>query len=357
MGAQRATLVSPPQRAAAQTSAGLLGPPPANRINSTDSPPVRRISAQEARERRSKEISLHAIIGATYPQTFWVKGKIQNIEVTTLIDGGSTHNFMDQTLVKRLGLSMDQGNKLPVMVANGDRIECVGKCMGLTLTVQNCPVQSNFYVLPVAACPIVLGVQWLETLGPIETDYRQLTMKFKLGDRLYQLQGIQRASISALEVSDLCGVEQVACFLLTTEVDTLCERESSLEELEQLLEEFQRVFDTPSGLPPPRGHDHTIPLLPNQPSVSVRPYRYPYYQKSEIEAMVKEFLDAGIIRPSNSPFSSPVLLVKKSNGSWRFCVDFRALNKITIKDKYPIPVIDELLNELHGSKFFTKLDL
>ncbi|KAH7525299.1 hypothetical protein FEM48_Zijuj06G0210200 [Ziziphus jujuba var. spinosa] len=167
---------------------------------------------------------------------------------------------------------MDQGNKLPVMVANGDRIECVGKCMGLTLTVQNCPVQSNFYVLPVAACPIVLGVQWLETLGPIETDYRQLTMKFKLGDRLYQLQGIQRASISALEVSDLCGVEQVACFLLTTEVDTLCERESSLEELEQLLEEFQRVFDTPSGLPPPRGHDHTIPLLPNQPSAGEMDY-------------------------------------------------------------------------------------
>ncbi|KAH7538167.1 hypothetical protein FEM48_Zijuj03G0170300 [Ziziphus jujuba var. spinosa] len=97
---------------------------------------------------------------------------------------------MDQTLVKRLGLSMDQWNKLPVMVANGDRIECIGKCMGLTLTVQNCPVRSDFYVLPVAACSIVLGVQWLETLGPVETDYRKLTMKFKLDDRPYQLQGI-----------------------------------------------------------------------------------------------------------------------------------------------------------------------
>ncbi|KAK0608302.1 hypothetical protein LWI29_028621 [Acer saccharum] len=128
-------------------------------------------------------------------------------------------------------------------------------------------------------------------------------------------------------------------------------------DLSQLLTEFSHIFSDPTDLPPRRTCDHQISLQHNSHPVSVRPYRYPHYQKSEMERMVKEFLNSGVIRPSNSPFSSPVLLVKKSDGSWRFCVDYRALNNITVKDRYPIPIIDELLDELHGAKFFSKLDL
>jgi hypothetical protein len=129
-------------------------------------------------------------------------------------------------------------------------------------------------------------------------------------------------------------------------------------DLQSILSKHQYIFSTPQGLPPSHGvHDHSIPLIPGSLPPNVRPYRHPFAQKNEIEKIVQELLTAGVIRPSTSPYSSPVVMVLKKEGSWCMCPDFHALNKLTIKDKFPIPVIDDLLDELSGAQYFTKLDL
>jgi hypothetical protein len=104
-------------------------------------------------------------------------------------------------------------------------------------------------------------------------------------------------------------------------------------------------------------HDHSIPLVQGSLPPNIRPYRHSFAQKNEIEKMVQELLAVEVIRPSTIPYSSLVIVVLKKEGSWRMCPDFRALNNLTIKDKFPIPIIDDLLDELSGAQFFTKLDL
>lgn len=130
-------------------------------------------------------------------------------------------------------------------------------------------------------------------------------------------------------------------------------------EEQRILEDFKDVFPDklPIGLPPQRDVDHEIILFPGVKPPSRAPYRMSVKELEELKKQLDENLKHGFIRPSRSPFGSPVLFVKKKDGSMRLCVDYRALNKITVKNKYPLPLISDLLDQLQGAKIFSKIDL
>jgi RNase H-like domain found in reverse transcriptase/Reverse transcriptase (RNA-dependent DNA polymerase)/Aspartyl protease len=129
--------------------------------------------------------------------------------------------------------------------------------------------------------------------------------------------------------------------------------------LQATLEEYKDVFpeDLPAGLPPERGVVHEINLQPGkEPPVGVT-YRMSPLELQEVEKQLEDLLEKRLIRPSNSPYAAPILFVRKKDGGLRMCVDYRKLNDITIKDKYPLPRMEEMLDQLSGAKVFTKIDL
>jgi hypothetical protein len=130
------------------------------------------------------------------------------------------------------------------------------------------------------------------------------------------------------------------------------------------LEEIPVVCDYPDvfpddlpGMPPDRDIEFVIELQPVMAPISKRVYRMPPKELAELKTQLQELLDKGFIRPSSSPWGCPALFVKKKDGSLRLCVDYRLLNAVTIKNKYPLPRIEVLFDQLAGAKVFSKIDL
>lgn len=302
------------------------------------------------------EFSLYSFMGWTSPTTTKIEGCIGKTKVVVLIDSGATHNFLSPTIMKKAQLQIDETSSFKVLVGTGITVNGAGVCRGISLQLQSVMIKSDFIVLDQGSADVVLGVQWLRTLGKYEVNWETQELAFDstqgrvtlIGDRALH------SHLSALQ-SLTSGID-----LQNADSQFSENRPSEIhrpEQIKSLLNQFASIFQEPTELPPERGFEHSIRLIEGSGTIAVRPYRYPHAHMEVIEQMVKQMLESGVIRPSRSPYASPILLVKKKDGGWRFCIDYRGLNKITIPDKCPIPVIDQLLDELHGSSVFSKLDL
>nr|GEU59626.1 putative ribonuclease H-like domain-containing protein [Tanacetum cinerariifolium] len=205
--------------------------------------------------------------------------------------------IMEIRTAKTLGCKMKRTCPLLVSVANRHDMTTTSMCQQLVLTIGNMTYEIDVMVLPLVACEMVLGVLWLATLGDIKWNFQKLTMSFTYKKQHVMLRGTPQATLQWMQGNKF------------------------------------------------------IRLLLNIPLVNVRPYRHPPVQKDAIEQMVNELLDSWVIRHSQSLFSFPIVMVKKNDGSWRMCVDYKQLNKYTIKDKFPIPMIKELIDETHDGHY------
>ncbi|XP_028181354.1 uncharacterized protein LOC114368228 [Glycine soja] len=310
-------------------------------------------------------VSLHAFSGLPSSETFRLVRVINHSSLTILIDSGSTHNFLQPRIAQFLHLKAQNTSPLHVLVGNGSVLDCNQVCPDTPLSLQGHHFTVTFHLLPISGAEAVLGIEWLRQFGPITTDCTTFSMKFTHMGQPIELHADVSTGpkpISTPQVKRLLQTGSASALfhlklIHDPQPDPQLHLPHPIPAVEALLTQFQHLFQQPSSLPPPCSIVHHINLLPNTPPINVRPYRYPQFQKSEIKKQVSELLASGLVQPSMSPYSSPVLLVKKKDGTYRMCVDYRALNAATVRDRFPISTIDELLDELGSVAWFSKLDL
>ncbi|XP_070040100.1 uncharacterized protein [Nicotiana tomentosiformis] len=278
-----------------------------------------------------------------------------------------SHNFIDPDLVHHLGCKIRSTTPQMVDVANGNMM--VDRMYTITWLLQGDEFSAEFLLLPLGSCGVVLGVQWLLTLGDIKMNFRKLTMEFwyKGRNNLLRGAGNQVKVQEARKIAKHTGITSQLCMIQVVPMESASEQWHALKakeepkidvRLTQLLSEYSKLFEEPTELPPSRGvFDHRIVLQCGTEPVNKRPYRYPSMKKDIIEGLVHQMLDQCIIQPSCSPFASPVVLVGENDGTWRLCVDYRDLNKHIVKNKFPIPIVEDLLDKLGGSRIFSNIHL
>jgi hypothetical protein len=289
-----------------------------------------------------------------------IEGRIFNHLVSVLIDPSSNLSYIAPRAVDKCKLQPQKQTKpWLVQLATGTKRKIAEVIPACQLTLGEFPTRATLNILPLGSYNLLIGMDWLAAhKAKVECYHKTLECVSKEGRRI-TLQGIRKPvsvrQISALQMRKYC---RKGCPLYAIQVLKTIEGTKPSPDDHSLLREYRDMFpEEVSGLPPRRDIDFQIELAPGAVPVSRTPYRMSTPELVELKLELKEMMDKGYIRPSMSPWGAPVLFVKKKDGTLRLCIDYRQLNKVTIKNKYPLPRIDDLFDHLGGASIFSKIDL
>ncbi|XP_050915219.1 uncharacterized protein LOC127130207 [Lathyrus oleraceus] len=251
-------------------------------------------------------------------RTMKLEGCLHGASILVLIDSGATHNFISPKVVETLGLPMVPSNPLGVKLGDGHRVLPRGRCNGIQLNMGAVQICFDAYVLELGGVDLILGVVWLETLGKVTMDWKEMSMVFNHKGSMVKLLGQAVDDTMATFQSIITPSRMIAGCEWPTLMKVLGSPMSRVsdhqtKELGGLLDHFVIVFKEIQGLPPPRNTSHSIELLHGACPVSVRPYRYPHLHKDELEKQIQSLMQQGVVRNCTNAFSSPVILVKKKD--------------------------------------------
>ncbi|XP_068666496.1 uncharacterized protein [Aristolochia californica] len=195
--------------------------------------------------------------------TMKVRSRLQHLQLLALVDLGSTHNFVSQLAAQQLGLMVQNNTGISVSVANGETISSAGISHSTAFHIEEHSFVLDFLVIPLAGFDLVLGIKWLQTLGPVLWDFKALTMTFMAQQHPITLHGTHAPTHCTLQKIKVLDADHC--------------------KLNSLVTEFGDLFQTPTALPPLRNFDPRIPMKLGTEPVVVLPYHYPHLQKDEID--------------------------------------------------------------------------
>ncbi|GJU31808.1 putative reverse transcriptase domain-containing protein [Tanacetum coccineum] len=244
-----------------------------------------------------------------------------------------------------------------VELADGKVVSTNNVLIGCTLNLLNHSFPIDLMIIELGSFDIIIGMDWLSR-NDAAILCGEKKVRIPLKNKTLVIEG--NRNNSRLKIVSCIKTQKYiekGCELFLAQVTEQETKEKRLEDV-PVIQDFPEVFpeDLP-GLPPPRQVEFRIDLIPGAAPVARAPYRLAPSEMKELSKQLQELSEKGFIRPSSSPWGAPVLFVKKKDGSFRMCIDYRELNKLTIKNRYPLPRIDDLFDQLQGSSVYSKIDL